>query len=170
MTRKRKSVDTEKLRHVARIVSADLIREGIPHAIIGGLAVAEHGYVRATEDVDVLISEIDLGKLVGRPLTVGITQIVEGVRVDYIAAEAGDEALEEAIAEARGAIPIVGIPALVYLKLKLGRRRDQGDVAELVKRGRVHIRSVRKYLEELGDPDVLAEFEAIVYETEHEED
>lgn len=171
MTRKPKGVDPEKLRHVAKVVSADLTREGIPHAIIGGLAVAEHGYVRATEDVDVLVSALDLGKLSGRPLTVGLTQIVEGVRVDYIAAEAGDDALEEAIAEATGiTIPIVSVAALVYMKLKLGRRRDQGDVAELVKRGRVNVRVVRKYLQARADPDVMAEFEIILYETEHEKD
>ena len=35
-------------------------REGIDYAICGGIAVAIHGYPRATEDLDILIQESDI--------------------------------------------------------------------------------------------------------------
>ena len=36
---------------------AHLRRHGVPHVVIGGWAVIAHGYVRATEDIDVLIPD-----------------------------------------------------------------------------------------------------------------
>jgi hypothetical protein len=40
---------------LAAAVSADLSTAGIAHAITGAVAMAAHGYVRATKDVDILV-------------------------------------------------------------------------------------------------------------------
>jgi hypothetical protein len=55
---------------------------------------------------------------------------------------------------ARPRVPIVPLSVLVYLKLKAGRQRDLADVVELLKRGRIEIEVVDRYLEEHA-PDQL---------------
>jgi hypothetical protein len=51
-------------------LAACLDAEGIPYALVGGMALGEHGYVRMTEDVDVLLTPQGLAlfreRLVGR--------------------------------------------------------------------------------------------------------
>jgi len=47
------------LRELLRVVSALESRE-IPYALCGGLAVAAHGYVRATTDIDIVVVKDDL--------------------------------------------------------------------------------------------------------------
>lgn len=42
---------------------ATLRRESVPHALCGGLALAVHGLVRATEDIDLLVEETALPRL-----------------------------------------------------------------------------------------------------------
>lgn len=169
----RKGVDPAKLWAVASAVSAKLVAAGVPHALIGGLAVSAHGYERATADVDFLVSEEDLGKLTGRPLTIGLTERVDGIRVDYIIPDPPDaEVLADAIAEAerRGTMPVIDGPSLVYLKLRAGRRRDEGDVVELVKRGKVDVAAVRAFLDGAPDPDYRDAFDALVLQAEQEAD
>jgi hypothetical protein len=47
--------DLSDLAGLAASVSADLTSAGISHAISGAAAMAAHGYVRATRDIDVLV-------------------------------------------------------------------------------------------------------------------
>ncbi len=49
-----------KLHETARALARLLDEEGIPYAIAGALALAVHGRVRLTEDVDVLLRKEDL--------------------------------------------------------------------------------------------------------------
>lgn len=159
-----------KVREVAEKQTRELAREGIAHALIGGLAVGEHGYPRATTDVDFIISADDFPKIVGASLAVGLTKKVSGVRVDFITVEPEEPFLEDAIHDARGSPPIIPAGALVYLKLKAGRRRDQSDVVEMVKRGGVNVEQVRRYLTRIGADEILADFESLVDIAELEED
>lgn len=165
-----KYVDPKILHRVAVLVSDRLADAGVPHALIGGMAVATHGYMRATRDVDFLISRDDLAKLTGRPLTIGITERVADVDVDFVTPAEGDEFLESvlSVAVAPDTVPLAPIPALIFLKLRANRRRDQGDVVELIKRGRVNIGTVRAYLAEHADADVQAEFELLVLQADQE--
>src|SRR5919198_2838278 len=48
-------IDFAKVLATAEAVSGQLERKGVPHAIVGGLAVAAHGYRRFTQDVDLLV-------------------------------------------------------------------------------------------------------------------
>src|SRR5204863_9536737 len=41
-------------------IRAELTRDGIEYAICGGIAMAVHGFTRATEDIDLLVRPEDL--------------------------------------------------------------------------------------------------------------
>ena len=62
----KKGIVFETMRRLAQRLEA----EGIPYAVIGGMALAAHGYVRMTLDVDILLTPEGLArfreKLVGR--------------------------------------------------------------------------------------------------------
>lgn len=42
----------EDVKHLARLLE----EEGVEYALIGGYAIAAHGYVRFSEDVDILVN------------------------------------------------------------------------------------------------------------------
>jgi len=46
-----------------RKICADLSRHGIPHCVVGGMALFFHGYRRFTEDVDLLVTPHGLKQL-----------------------------------------------------------------------------------------------------------
>jgi len=73
-----------------------------------------------------------------------------------------DEVVEEQVEEPYESegIPIVDPGALVYLKLKAWRRKDQEDVVQLLKKG-LDDKMVREYLEEIA-PDLLEKFDILV--------
>ncbi|MHB1423181.1 MAG: hypothetical protein ACYC3I_08305 [Gemmataceae bacterium] len=43
-------------------------------------------------------------------------------------------------------MPIVPLVALVYMKLKAGRQKDLADLVELMKRGRIEMEEIDRYL------------------------
>jgi hypothetical protein len=65
----KKGIVFETMRRLAQRLEA----EGIPYAVIGGMALAAHGYVRMTLDVDILLTSEGLAcfreKLVGRDMS-----------------------------------------------------------------------------------------------------
>src|SRR4051794_8446982 len=104
-------------------VASRMLREaGIPHALAGGLAVGAHGYPRTTEDVNFLVGDEAFIKHAGGIVTLKVPLIAVGpVRVDFVSI---DEARGEAT-QLRSAvenpplseqIPVVPLPALVYMK------------------------------------------------------
>ncbi len=129
---------------------------GAEFAIIGGYAVAFHGYLRATKDLDVLVRptpenarKVYRGLAAfGAPLSSfevsdadfatydGVLQIgVSPVRIDIINRIAVP--FDEVIADGETldvdgrAIPVIGRDALVRAKIAAGRPQDAADVAEL---------------------------------------
>ncbi len=64
----------------------DLIRklevESIDYATCGGLAMAVHGFVRATKDIDILIQEKDLSAALEVARTLGYE--VEGLPLNLV--------------------------------------------------------------------------------------
>lgn len=129
---------------------------GAELAIIGGYAVAFHGYLRATKDLDVLIRptpenarKVYRGLAAfGAPLSAfevsdadfasydGVLQIgVAPVRIDIINRIAVP--FDEVIADGETldvdgrAIPVIGRDALVRAKLAAGRPQDTADVEAL---------------------------------------
>jgi hypothetical protein len=54
----RENTGTSGLVESARAAAAVLAEHGIPHLIVGGLAVQEHGYPRVTIDVDIVVPDV----------------------------------------------------------------------------------------------------------------
>jgi hypothetical protein len=136
-----------------------LMAEDIPYALLGGLALGEHGYPRLTQDIDVLLSPAGLARfrerLVGRgyrPAFEGAQKTFRdsetGVRIEIVTAgEYPGDGLPKPVAfpdpaqpgvtvEVEG-IRVISLEKLVELKLASGqsaphRRRDLADVQDLI--------------------------------------
>ena len=138
--------------------------EGIPYALLGGLALAEHGYPRLTEDIDLLLTPSGLERfrqrLVGwgyRPAFRGARKSFRdtetGVRIEIVTAgEYPGDRLPKPVAFPDPTIPgitveigglrVVTLEKLIELKLASGmsaphRLRDLADVQDLIARLRL---------------------------------
>lgn len=135
--------------------------EGIPYALLGGLALAEHGYPRLTEDIDLLMTPSGLERfrhqLVGReyrPVFSGAKKTFRdaetGVRIEIVTTgEYPGDGLPKPVAFPDPAAPgvtveiegvcVVALEKLIELKLASGssaphRLRDLADVQDLIVR------------------------------------
>jgi len=138
----------------AHRASQKLHEAGIPHALAGGLAVCAHGYPRTTDDVDFLVGDEAFEKHEGGFVTLKLPLIAIGsVRVDFVSIDESKGELRQlrpAVEEPPRSegVPIVPLPALVYMKLKAGRQKDTADLVELLKRGQVDLEEMDQYLAE----------------------
>jgi hypothetical protein len=125
-------------------------KEGIPLAIVGGLAAIHHGYERFTKDIDVVVRSEDLDILARVARRYGIKVIwkdpagwhklqCEGVPIDVVpegrkprngapAAIPGPKQL--GVREGAG---YAGIAGWVETKLSSHRVQDQADVVQVIK-------------------------------------
>ncbi len=154
--------------------------EGIPYALLGGLALAEHGYPRLTEDIDLLLTPSGLERfrrrLVGRgyrPAFSGAKKTFRdtetGVRIEIVTAgEYPGDGLPKPVTfpdpttpgmtvEVAG-IRIVTLEKLIELKLASGmspphRLRDMADVQDLIARLRLPLTLTKRL-----DPSVQAAY------------
>jgi len=166
------------LRRLAQRLNA----EGIAYALLGGLALAEHGYPRLTEDVDLLVTRAGLQRfqkrLVGRgyrPAFAGAEKTFRdtetGVRIEFVTAGEypGDglpkpvafpDPAAEGIAVDVEGLRVVSLETLVQLKLASGttaphRLRDLADVQDLI----VRLALPRDWAERLDDSVRTAYFD-----------
>lgn len=150
-----------RLYEALRRLTHRLDAEGIPYALLGGLALAEHGYPRLTEDVDLLMTPSGLERfrqqLVGRgyrPAFSGAQKMFRdtetGVRIEIvITGEYPGDGLPKSVAFPDPTLPgvmveiegvrVVALEKLVELKLASGtsaphRLRDLADVQDLIAR------------------------------------
>lgn len=140
-----------------RDLLVELDEAGAHFIIVGGYAVAYHGYVRATKDIDVLVrSTPENAQRVYAALARfgahlasfevsaddfatydGVLQFgVAPLRADILNRIAGitfDEAIKsaESIAVDGHSIPVLGLDELLRAKRAAGRPKDLIDVAEL---------------------------------------
>ena len=154
-----------------------LEEDGIDYAIVGAMALNEHGYRRATEDVDVLLNRagllrfkerhLGLGYVERFPDSLGLRDTENRVKVDILLAGdyPGDgrpgpirfpDPAEVAERGARGAF--LPLAKLVELKLASGmtaphRLKDLADVLEVIRA----LGLERTFAESL-DPWVRAKF------------
>jgi len=133
-------------------------REGIPFAVIGALAIRRHGYVRHTEDIDIVTTPDGLARIHDRLVGRGLVARGPGLRkqlrdtahkVDLDVLQAGEHAgapgspvrypPPDAPEYAMGSdgIRYATLPALLAFKIASGiwgkRPRDLADAQELIK-------------------------------------
>jgi len=150
-----------RLQAALRRLTQRLNAEKIPYALLGGLALAEHGYPRLTEDIDVLLTSSGLERfrqqLVGRgyrPAFSGAEKTFRDtetrVRIEIVTAgEYPGDGLPKPVAFPDPAVPgvtveiegirVVALEKLIELKLASGmsaphRLRDLADVQDLIVR------------------------------------
>lgn len=128
-----------------KTASAALARAGIPHVVVGGLAVGANGYPRATKDVHFLVGDGAFKHHAGGFVTMNpaIPIEVNGVAIDYLSARPDEAHLAAALADTPGAF--IDVARLVYMKLKASRLQDRADVGGLVNAG-ADVDACRAYL------------------------
>lgn len=131
-----------------RALRALLDDAGVAYKIAGGIAVVHHGYVRSTDDLDVLVeaggverldphlaahgfSRPSERRLVHGPTSVQVDLLVEGEALPRPGA--GSYPSPGATEASPGDSAIVSLPALVTLKLRARRHQDTADVVALLK-------------------------------------
>ncbi|HEY4105779.1 MAG TPA: nucleotidyl transferase AbiEii/AbiGii toxin family protein [Polyangiaceae bacterium] len=147
------------LRETIHNLQARLDELGIPYVVIGGMALAAHGYARMTEDVDVLVTKNDLKKIHANLTGLGYRRLFEGsknirdtstnVKIEFVLT--GDfpgsgkpQPLSfpeptEADPLVQDGVKFVGLHRLIELKLASGmsggpdRAKDLVDVQQLIK-------------------------------------
>ena len=149
----KKGIVFETMRRLAQRLEA----EGIPYAVIGGMALAAHGYVRMTLDVDILLTPEGLArfreKLVGRGYVADFPGAAKSfrdaetnVKVEIITAgEFPGDGLPKPVCfpEPEGQtveeddVQAINLEKLIELKLASGlsathRMRDLADVQDLI--------------------------------------
>jgi hypothetical protein len=122
---------------------------GVVYRIVGGVAVVHHGYVRTTEDLDVLVEAGATPRIDARleahafertsparlrhvPSGVRVDLLVEGTRLPRDATRAYPA--PAALGESPRDPHVASLRGLVELKLHARRHRDLADVVELLKR------------------------------------
>jgi hypothetical protein len=161
-----------------RRLASELDLQGIPYAVVGGLAVGELGYVRATTDVDILLTRDGLAafheRCVGRgyvPAFPGAMKTFKdtetGIRIEVLTTgEFPGDGKPKAIAFPDPAdVSVQGpdfrhvrLASLIELKLASGlsaphRLRDLADVQDLI-----HAASLGRDLADSLDPSVRDEY------------
>lgn len=160
-------VVAEKVLSAWQRASEALQRAGVPHVVVGGLAVGANGYPRATKDVDFLVGDAAFVQHAGGLVTMNpaLPIAVDGVAIDYLSARADEKHLAEALLEPAGTF--VDAPRLIYMKLRAGRLRDRGDVAGLINAG-IDVDQCRAYLVSHA-PDLVASFDDVASKAATEE-
>jgi hypothetical protein len=152
---------------------------GIPHAISGAVAMAAHGYVRATQDLDILViaSALQLPRVFEIVRDQGFEgedrELVAAIRERYVAAlHAGPVTVEILVPVLPyhltllersvlldlpgGRIPVVSVEDLIVLKMLWHRAKDVPDVHALIatteELDRPYIRSALEGILPDGDP------------------
>jgi hypothetical protein len=135
--------------------------EGVAYALIGGLAMAEHGYARLTEDIDLVLTPAGLDAFSQRLVGRGYRPAFQGARKTFRDADTGvrievltsgeypgdglpkpvafpDPDLPGVVVEIDG-VRVIALDRLIELKLASGlsaphRLRDLADVQDLIVR------------------------------------
>jgi Uncharacterised nucleotidyltransferase len=150
--------------------------EDIPYALLGGFALAEHGYPRLTEDIDLLLTPAGLERFYERLVGRGYRPAFPGartafrdteteVRIEFvISGQYPGDGLPKPVAfpdpstpgvtEEVDGIQVLALDKLIEVKLAAGqsapnRLRDLADVQDLI----THLGLSRAFVETL-DPSV----------------
>jgi hypothetical protein len=140
-----------------RRITARLQELGVPHAVVGGMAMFFHGFRRFTEDVDILVTREGLAEIHRKLEGLGYVPPFQGsrhlrdaelgVKIEFLTAGdyPGDGKPKPVafpdpaqVAETLDGIPCANLPTLVELKLASGmtnpnRLKDISDVQEMIR-------------------------------------
>ncbi len=151
----RENTGTSGIVETARTVASTLAEHEIPHLVVGGLAVQEHGYPRVTIDVDIVVPDVlEAVEFLTASLTGpfyrvhGVDDRVEdrrnGVMIDLLPAgkvlRRGCKVPFPQPGKVAEQIQIVTLEELISLKLDswagspVRRHKDKTDVIELIAR------------------------------------
>lgn len=162
------------VKEVAKEVSAHLTSKGVPHAVIGGMAVSTYSPPRMTKDVDFLVPSSALEAIRELGDTTPLADSVDGVTVNVREIDVDFIFMPEDMPEETlsGGPTVDGIPvlrpeALVLMKMHAPRAKDHADVIEMIKAGVIDIDQVRRYIKK-HDRDMLEDFESNVMLAEYE--
>ncbi|HEY7726630.1 MAG TPA: hypothetical protein VH880_14955 [Anaeromyxobacteraceae bacterium] len=182
-------VNESPLHAAAHEIARRLDELGVAYAIAGALSLAAHGLVRATEDVDVLLSReglerfkaawIGRGYVDLRPGGKAIRDTQHGVKIDFLIQGEfpGDGAPKPVsfpdpreAATTAGRLRVLSLPRLVELKLASGmtaphRLQDLADVQRLVA-----VRKLPREFAESLDPYVRPKFDELWSTVQREPD
>jgi hypothetical protein len=122
---------------------------GIPYLIVGGVAVVHHGYLRTTDDIDVLVEAPSLAPLAESAAAHGF-RVESRTRLRHVASGVAVDLLISGEPMPRPGSPhypfpdpsrasptdksIADLALLCELKLHAHRHRDLADVVELLQR------------------------------------
>jgi hypothetical protein len=139
-------------------------QEGMPIAIVGGMAAIKYGYQRLTHDIDVVIGQQHLDTIIRVAPRYGIKVIwqdphgwhklaYEGLRIEIV--PEGGRARRDAPTTIPGPAQLgvsegsayASLSGWVETKVSSGRRQDQADIIQVLKRTDPEtIAAVRAYL------------------------
>ena len=182
-------METSPLQRAAAEIATRLTELGVDYAIAGALCLGAHGVVRATEDVDILVTREGLerfkavwlgrGYVELRPGGKAIRDTTNNVKIDFLVEGdyPGDGKPKPvrfpapaAVSADAGRFHVVALPRFIELKLASGmtaphRLQDLADVLRLIE--------VAKLPRDLGqglDPFVRAKFDELWQNAQHPED
>ena len=172
--------ESNAVHRALRRITARLTELGIPHAIVGGMAMFFHGFRRFTDDIDILVTRPGLRLAHERLEGLGYVPPFEGskqlrdaelgVKIEFLVTGEfpGDGKPKPVsfpdpsqVAVELAGLPCVNLPTLIELKLAsglsgAGRLRDLGDVEQLI--GVLHLpRDISNQL----NPYVRTKFEEL---------
>jgi hypothetical protein len=182
-------MDTSPLQKAAADIALRLTEMGIDYAIAEALCLAAHGVVRATEDVDVLITREGLeafkqrwlgrGYVDLRPGGKAVRDTVHGVKIDFlITGDFPGDGRPKPISFPpptsagidAGRFRVVSLPRFLELKLASGmtaahRLQDLADVLKLISTAKLP----RELADQL-DPYVSEKYRELWLTAQHPED
>lgn len=143
-------------------VSRLLNELGVPHALIGGLAVGVHGHPRGTKDVDFLVGVEAFATT--EPLLTYRDELRAMVQVgetDIMSVPPRYPVLESEL-RLEADVPVISLAGLVLMKLDASRAQDREDVRVLLGKQPARIAEVRDHLRAHAPELVVRLGEALV--------
>lgn len=156
--------ENSEMDHVLDVLKLLSRKEGIPLAIVGGMAAIKYGYERYTQDMDVVVARAHLDTLVRVAPHYGIKVIwrdrhgwhklqYQGVKIEVV--PEGAKPNKDAPTTIPGprqlgvseGIGYASLEGWMESKLGSGRRQDQADVIQVLKKADpAAIAKVREYI------------------------
>lgn len=147
---KKRLIKEEKIYKPEQVILLESLQQllspisDIPYAIVGGHAVAIHGYPRTTQDIDVLTTPENVEKITQRlnfvetkPITLGGVsgRLANGSEIDILSPGKSwvGQAIKNAVSTPQG--KVISPPFLVLMKLWASRGvQDDADMLHVLKK------------------------------------